>query len=62
MSDEDKAAREKRKAFVYDVVVLMLATALFMQVAIPAMIPLVQSFKGTDAPKVAQVATKAPTK
>lgn len=63
MNDEDKAKRDKRKALLYDVVVLMLAVALTLQVVVPAVIPLVHALKGTDAPIAAkQVITKAPAK
>lgn len=62
MSDEDKVIREKRKALIYDVVVLVLAGSLAIQTVVPAVIPLVQALKDTPAPITAPVATKAPVK
>lgn len=62
MSDEDKTTREKRKALLFDGVVGLLAIAIFLQVSIPAMIPMVEALKGSDAPAQVATAPKAPAK
>lgn len=45
MSDEDKTKREHRKAILFDGVVGLLAIAIFLQVSVPAVIPLVEAWK-----------------
>lgn len=60
MTEEMKAAREKRKAFLFDYMIAVLVTAIALQVTIPALIPLVQAFKGSSTEVVA--ASKVPSK
>ncbi len=57
MDEQEKAAQAKRRAKIYDVIVVMLAFALVVQVIVPAVIPLVHALKGTDAPTVATKVT-----